>query len=258
MFRRNCLQIARYGGIALAAATVLTACVGPAVRSQTDALSELATTPSSSSAAMPTPTPTRASTPARPKPKPKPSSKPSSTVPASNTRPVYYPPPSTPSPIPHAVRTTPNPAPPPAPPPASVSSQSGMAQAVLNAVNAARAKAGVPALHWLGGLQASAHQHNLAMAAANSLAHQLPGEAGLGSRISAQGVSWSYAAENIGWTTDRSTGGALSIEYSMEAEKAPNDGHRQNIRSKNLKYIGIDVIIDNAHGKLWLTEDFSG
>ena len=95
------------------------------------------------------------------------------------------------------------------------------------------------------------------MQAANTLAHQLPGEADLGKRESQQGVNWTFAAENIGETTDQSVNGALGLHQAMMDEKPPDDGHRQNILSKNATIVGIDVLMDAQHGKLWLTEDFA-
>lgn len=132
------------------------------------------------------------------------------------------------------------------------------AQAVFQAVNRARAAHHLPALLWSGNLQTSAHRHNSAMAAHDTLSHQVSGEPALGPRESAAGVQWTYAAENIGWTTDRSVHGALDIEARMYGEKAPNDAHKLNILSTSATSVGIDVYIDAAHGRLWLTEDFSG
>jgi uncharacterized protein YkwD len=140
----------------------------------------------------------------------------------------------------------------------SSSSNQAYARAVFQAVNEARAGQHLPALTWSPQLQQSAHQHNLAMAAANTLAHQVGTEPDLVSRISATGLSWSFVAENIGWTTAQSRSGALGIEASMFAETPPSDAHRQNILSSKATLIGIDVLIDNSHGRLWLTEDFAG
>lgn len=127
----------------------------------------------------------------------------------------------------------------------------------MAAINSARQRAGVPPLAVSSGLVRSAHRHDLAMAAANTMSHQLPGEPDLGSRESAAGVSWTAAGENIGWTTDISQGGALSIEASMLGETPPNDGHRRNILSASFTSVGVDVVVDTAHGKLWITEDFA-
>jgi len=132
-----------------------------------------------------------------------------------------------------------------------------MAQVVFQAINGDRATAGLPALRWSPALQRSAHQHDVAMAGANTLSHQLPGEPGLGARETQQGVVWSWAGENIGYTSDRTTAGALSIHRLMMAEQPPDDGHRQNILTTTGNQVGVDVVLDAAHGRLWLTEDFA-
>ena len=143
-------------------------------------------------------------------------------------------------------------------PPAAVVSlppSDPIAQAVFASVNSSRRAAGLAPLSWSSGLQRSAHAHNLAMAAANTMSHQLPGEASFGVRESAQGVHWTTAAENIGWTTDMSTSGALSIENYMMSEPAGQPNHRANILSASNE-VGVDIVLDTTNGKLWLTEDF--
>ena len=137
------------------------------------------------------------------------------------------------------------------------SSQSDVAQAIFDAVNAARAQAGLAPLAWDNGLQRSAALHNQAMAAANQLSHQLSGEADLGHRESAQGVNWRWAGENIGVNYQLGIPGALSLHAMMLAERPPNDGHRRNILSPRANVLGVDVLVDTAHHVLWLTEDFA-
>ncbi len=132
------------------------------------------------------------------------------------------------------------------------------AQAVFDAVNQARAAHHLAPLMWSAALQTSAHRHNIAMAQSNTLSHQVDGEPSLGARETAAGVTWTFAAENIGWTTDRSQAGAVDIENRMYAETAPDDAHRRNILTTSATSLGIDVYIDAAHGRLWLTEDFAG
>jgi uncharacterized protein YkwD len=132
------------------------------------------------------------------------------------------------------------------------------ASAVFGAVNRARAAQHLPLLVWDARLQESAHSHNRAMAGSNTLSHQVATEPALGSRESAAGVQWTYAAENIGWTTQRSLAGVLDIEARMLTETAPNDAHRRNILSRQAQSLGIDVYYDATHNRLWLTEDFSG
>ena len=105
-------------------------------------------------------------------------------------------------------------------------------------------------------LVAAAHAHNLKIAAADQLSHQVSGEAGLGERISAAGYRWSAVGENVAVTTNRSEAGALSLQNLMYNETPPNDGHRRNILSSTFTEVGVDVVEDRAHGKLWLVTDF--
>jgi uncharacterized protein YkwD len=131
------------------------------------------------------------------------------------------------------------------------------ARAVFDAINQARLAQHLPALTWSSRLQLSAQRHNQVMAADNTLAHQVGDEGSLGQRENQAGIRWSFAAENIGWTTTRSLDGALGIQSSMLAESAPDDAHRRNILSHDAHAVGIAVLIDAKHGRLWLTEDFA-
>jgi uncharacterized protein YkwD len=146
---------------------------------------------------------------------------------------------------------------PSAPRPPAVTGSVSAAQAVFTAINASRSAAGLRPLLWSAGLSRSAHLQNLAMAAAGQLSHQFPGEAPLGSRISAQGVSWSWAGENVALTSNMSPAGALGLEQSMVSETPPNDEHRVNILTTIGTIVGVDVVFDTIHHLLWLTEDFA-
>ena len=149
-----------------------------------------------------------------------------------------------------------------APAKAASSSASGYAtradwaKAVLAELNAERANHGLSALKHNSKLVSSAHTHNLAMAKANKLSHQLSGEAALGSRVSDAGYRWRAVGENIAYNSSRSQGGVLAVQKAMYNEKTPNDGHRRNILSKTYVDVGIDVINDSVHGKVWLVTDF--
>jgi uncharacterized protein YkwD len=134
--------------------------------------------------------------------------------------------------------------------------RSDWANAVLSELNSERAKHGLRALKMNSKLVSAAHKHNLAMAKANTLSHQLKGEAALGSRISAAGYRWSAVGENVAYNGRRSQDGVLAVQKAMYNEKPPNDGHRKNILSKTYVDIGIDVISDSVHGKVWLVTDF--
>ena len=129
------------------------------------------------------------------------------------------------------------------------------ATAVFTQLNAERAAHGLKALRWSDKLFYSAHRHGLAMAQQNTLSHQLPGEASLGDRVSVF-YSWSACGENIAWSSNRSQAGALALETLMYNEVPPNDGHRRNILSTTFTDVGVDVIDDSAHGRIWLTTDF--
>lgn len=140
---------------------------------------------------------------------------------------------------------------------ATTSTETAAAQSVFALLNSERAAHHLPALVWSTALVSSARRHNVAMAQANTMSHQLPGEAVFSTRISQAGVPWHCVAENIGWTTNRTPAGANGLETAMYDEKAPDDGHRQNILSTSTHYVGIDTLIDATTGKLWLTQDFA-
>jgi uncharacterized protein YkwD len=100
------------------------------------------------------------------------------------------------------------------------------------------------------------------MAGGCGLSHQCPGEASLGDRETAAGVSWSAAGENIGEggpvsdTNDAIAKMAVGLTNSMLAEQPPNDGHRRNILSSSFHHIGISIFRDSS-GTVWMTQDFS-
>jgi uncharacterized protein YkwD len=106
-------------------------------------------------------------------------------------------------------------------------------------------------------LALSAHRHNVHMAKANTMSHQLPGEAFFADRISKTGYNWRAAGENIGWNSNLSNQGVQTLQRQMYNEKAPNNGHRLNILDKHFTQVGIDVYYDAAHNKLWFTQDFA-
>ena len=129
------------------------------------------------------------------------------------------------------------------------------AAAVLTKLNQERAAAGLPALTSNTRLVSSAHSHNAKMASANTLSHQLPGEADLGTRITATGYSWSTVGENVAYNSVRTQAGVLALQDAMYRETPPNDGHRRNILSTAFTQVGVDVIDDSVHRKVWLVTD---
>lgn len=127
---------------------------------------------------------------------------------------------------------------------------------VLAQLNHERAAHHLPALRWNTALIRSAHAHNLAMAKRDALSHQLPGEAFFATRIYRAGYHYTCAGENIGYTTAMSLSGILAVQSMMYNERAPYNGHRLNILSRSYTNVGVDVVVDTAHHRLWLTEDF--
>jgi uncharacterized protein YkwD len=128
---------------------------------------------------------------------------------------------------------------------------------VFQAINHDRASNRLTPLSWCTPLANSARQHDLAMEKASTLAHQLDGEADPGDRETQQGITWTWAGENIGEAPDLSVNGAMELHKAMMDEKPPDDGHRQNILSENYTVVGVDVLLDQRNGVLWLTEDFA-
>jgi uncharacterized protein YkwD len=136
-----------------------------------------------------------------------------------------------------------------------------LAQRLFKQINHDRAANNLPALAWEPRLERSARQHDLVMAAGCGLMHQCPNEPDLGTRISNQGVQWLAVGENIGeggpvFSNNDAWNMVSMLHQGMMAEKPPDDGHRQNLLSKNFHRIGISIYID-AHNTLWLTEDFA-
>ena len=132
-----------------------------------------------------------------------------------------------------------------------------LARYVFGLINHDRVAMGLPAYSWSNALAGGAHLHNVRMMAYGQLSHQCPGEAGLGTRITNDGIAWRAAGENIGWSNyPNPQQGVLVNHQSMMAEKPPDDGHRQNILSTSFNLVGIDVLVD-AHQNVWLTEDFA-
>lgn len=128
--------------------------------------------------------------------------------------------------------------------------------AVLALLNSERRANHLPALVLDAQLNASALAHTARMVGRQTLSHQMPGEASLSARVSATRYRWSALGENIGWTSLYSTAGALAIERSMYNERAPYNGHRLNILSRTYRQVGIGIVFDARHHRVWLTQDF--
>ncbi len=93
--------------------------------------------------------------------------------------------------------------------------------------------------------------------ATNQMSHQVPGERSFDTRISDQGVPWLSVGENVGFNTNRTVAGALTLHTMMINETAPNDDHKVNKLDPKFNALGVDVLLDPTTGKLWLTEDYA-
>ncbi len=127
---------------------------------------------------------------------------------------------------------------------------------MLATLNAERKAHRLPAVRMNAKLIRSAHTHNTDMAKMDTMSHQLPGEAFFAARITRAGYQWRAAGENIGWNSVETDAGLQALERAMYNEKPPDDGHRVNILSRTFREVGIDVYFDQAHGKMWYTQDF--
>lgn len=134
--------------------------------------------------------------------------------------------------------------------------QSAMSYAMYTLLNQERALYHLAPVGGSPTIFKASYAHNLAMAKYNLMSHQCPGEASPGTRIRNAGYNWRSWGENVGWTSDISIAGIQYMEKLMFAEKAPYDGHRQNILG-NFKAIAISIYIDSVHHKVWYTQDFA-
>ncbi len=110
----------------------------------------------------------------------------------------------------------------------------GQADAVLSAVNGARAKAGCPALVMDARLVAAARGHARAMAEENFFGHAGADGSRFSGRIKRQGYSYRAAAENI--AAGQSSASAVIQSW------LGSSGHRRNILNCAMRETGIAVV----------------
>jgi uncharacterized protein YkwD len=129
---------------------------------------------------------------------------------------------------------------------------------LLNAVNQARASAGVAALTIDPLIHNEALLHSGAMTC-YGMSHFVPPGTTPETRMRAVGVTFTWGGENIGWA-GRGTflDKIMWLFNTMMAEVPTNDGHRKNILSPHFTRTGIGIYVENVSGRLWLTEDFAG
>lgn len=105
---------------------------------------------------------------------------------------------------------------------------------MLALVNDARAERGLAALKWNDKLAKAAGGHLELMVEKKSLAHQLPGEEPLTSRIAATGLRFNASAENVAFATEWE---------DLHPGLMQSPGHRANILSPKYTEVGIAVAL---------------
>lgn len=119
-------------------------------------------------------------------------------------------------------------------------------------------------LAWAEGLMNSAATHNQAMITADAQSHQLPGEAGLGTRATNGGyTTWNALGENIYAYSNSVIYGHAG--FAIDWGSGPGGiqspaGHRVNIMNSSYREVGMSVIAENnsatSVGPLVITQDF--
>jgi uncharacterized protein YkwD len=132
-----------------------------------------------------------------------------------------------------------------------------VADQILKLLNNERLHNHEHSLKMNGLLVAAGQAHNLLMMATNTMSHQLPHELSLGGQISRSGYEWQWAGQNVAWNSDWTLGGAEYLETIMYNEQPPDNGHRLNIISSHYTQVGIAILYDPLHHKIWVTEDFA-
>lgn len=160
--------------------------------------------------------------------------------------------PADPTPEPPADPPVDPPDEPPADPPANGTSMSdaelAKALEVHDRVNAERALEGLPALVWDDDVAEVATQHSIDMDVRDYFSHTNPDGALPWDRLTAAGVPYSSAGENIYWASWSATA-AQAVEAWMNSP-----GHRDNILRTGWTHTGIGV--HEGSGGSWWTQVF--
>lgn len=119
---------------------------------------------------------------------------------------------------------------------------------VIRLVNVERKEAGCGSLTGESRLHRAAQKHSDRQADQDTMSHQLPGEASMGDRVTAEGYRWSGVAENVaaGYRTP-----AAVMDGWMNSS-----GHKANILNCGYKNIGVGVT-KSGDGTLYWTQNFA-
>lgn len=107
----------------------------------------------------------------------------------------------------------------------------GVAQRILDLVNAERSRVGASPLSLNSQLIVAAQAHTDLMVKFNQMSHQLPGQPPLGERVRQAGYHWSGVAENVAQ-------GQQTPEQVMSAWMN-SPGHRANLLAPQYQHLGV-------------------
>jgi uncharacterized protein YkwD len=125
---------------------------------------------------------------------------------------------------------------------------SSVAAEVLRLVNVERQKAGCGDLDRESRLEAAAQKHSELQAEKNSMSHQLPGEASMGDRVTAEGYRWRSVAENV--AAGYPTAAAVMTGWMN------SPGHKANILNCGYEEIGVGLAKSSSGTPYW-TQNFA-
>lgn len=121
-----------------------------------------------------------------------------------------------------------------------------LAMDVLTAVNQERAAQGLSQLTWHNGAAQTAYDHSADMDDRNFFDHTNPDGQSVGDRLTADGIGYTAAGENIAM-------GYQTVASVMEGWMN-SPGHRANILRENFTHLGVGVHLDD--GGPWWTQVF--
>jgi len=118
---------------------------------------------------------------------------------------------------------------------------------VLMLTNDRRGAHGCHPVRWNDKLGLAAQRHTRRMADANTLSHQLPGEASPGRRIQNAGYDWTAWGENVG--------AGQPTAYAVVRAWMHSPGHRANILNCSFEHLGVGYA-KSGNGTSYWTQDF--
>lgn len=133
---------------------------------------------------------------------------------------------------------------------------------LLQALNRHRADAGVGPLRFDPIAEQAAQYQAEEMAGLGILGHEDTAGRSPMQRYASMGGRAGWYAENVGWygleveSVDAMWSAVTVLDAQMMAERPPQDGHRENILSRQYNAVGIGLSV-GPHG-LYIAEDFSG